>query len=66
NVPAMPGGNYESPVCDLPDTIPADFLFAECRGYGANIWNSFYWDEDGWLGPQIIPENMSKWDSFIE
>ena len=66
NVPAMPGGNYESPVCDLPDTIPADFLFAECRGYGANIWNSFYWDEDGWLGPQFIPENMSKWESFVE
>jgi len=66
NVPAMTGGNYESPVCDLPDTLPADFFFAECRGYGANIWNSFYWDQNGGLGAKRIPENMSKWESFIE
>jgi len=66
NVPAMPQGDYESPVCDLPDTIPAEFFFAECGGYGANIWNSFYWDQNGWLGAKIIPENMSKWESFIE
>jgi len=66
-VPSMPqGSNFESPVCDLPDTLPADFLFAECRGYGANIWHSFYWDKTGWEGDQYVPENMSKWESFVE
>jgi hypothetical protein len=66
-VPVMPQGNdFESPVCDLPDTLPAAFLFAECRGYGANIWNSFYWDKTGWLRDQYVPENMSKWKSFVE
>jgi len=66
-VPAMPDGeNFESPVCELPDTLPADFLFAECRGYGANIWYSFYWDKTGWLGDQYVPANMSKWESFVE
>ncbi|MBC7879209.1 MAG: DUF11 domain-containing protein [Anaerolineales bacterium] len=65
-VPSMPGGGFESPVCELPDTLPADFLFAECRGYGANIWDSFYWDKDGWQGDQYVPENMSKWESFVE
>ncbi len=66
-VPAMPeGDDFESPVCELPDTLPAAFLFAECRGYGANIWNSFYWDEPGWQGDQFVPENMSKWASFVE
>jgi hypothetical protein len=66
-VPSMPGGKAsESPICDLPDTLPADFLFAECRGYGADIWHSFYWDKSGWQGDQYIPENTSKWESFVE
>jgi len=66
-VPSMPGGeDFESPVCELPDTLPADFLFAECRGYGADIWHSFFWDESGWQGEQSVFENMSKWESFVE
>jgi uncharacterized repeat protein (TIGR01451 family) len=65
-VPSMPGEAFESPICQLPDTLPADFLFAECRGYGADIWHSFYWDQFGWQGDQYVPENMSKWESFVE
>jgi uncharacterized repeat protein (TIGR01451 family) len=65
-IPSMPGESFESPVCDLPDTLPADFLFAECRGYGADIWHSFYWDQFGWQGRQSILENKSKWESFVE
>ncbi len=65
--PSMPGGGvFESPVCELPDTLPADFLFAECRGFGANIWDTFYWDEFGWQGVQYIPEIISRWESFVE
>lgn len=64
-IPSMPGEGFESPVCELPDTLPADFLFAECHGYGANIWDSYYWDQYGW-GDQYVPENMSKWESFVE
>ena len=62
NLPTSPNNN-ESPVCDLPDTIPADFFFAECRGYGANIWNPFYWDT---LFKMFIQDNTTKWESFIE
>jgi hypothetical protein len=66
-VPSMPGGEvFESPVCELPDTLPADFLFAECRGYGADIWHSFYWDEFGWQGDRAVRESMTKWESFVE
>jgi len=66
-VPTMSGnGAFESPVCDLPDSLPADFLFAECHGYGAEIWHSFYWDQFGWQGDQYIPGNMNKWESFVE
>lgn len=66
SVPASPGGNAESPVCDLPDTIPADFFFAECRGYGAGIWNPLYWDKTGWLDKLFIPDADAKWKSFVE
>jgi hypothetical protein len=67
SVPAMPGGDaFEPTTCDLPDTLPADFLFAECRGYGTHIWNTFYWDQPGWQGEQYVPENMSKWESFVK
>jgi hypothetical protein len=67
SIPSMPGGeSFESPVCALPDTLPADFLFAECRGYGSDIWHSFYWDEFGWQGDQTVHQNMSKWESFVE
>ncbi|HQX02180.1 MAG TPA: lamin tail domain-containing protein, partial [Anaerolineales bacterium] len=65
-VPTLPEDNSATPFCALPDTLPADFLFAECRGYGANIWDNFYWDEFGWMGDQIVPENKNKWKSFIE
>jgi len=66
-VPTMPDGNgFESPVCSLPDTLPEAFLIAECRGYGANIWRSMYWDADGWGGDVFVPENTSKWESFVE
>lgn len=64
-VPSVPGVHYDPPVCELPDTLPADFFFAECHGYGENIWNPFFWDQSGWQGSQTIPQNMSKWEAYI-
>jgi hypothetical protein len=65
--PNMPDGSgFESPVCSLPDTLPEPFLIAECRGYGANLWSAIYWDAKGWDGDRFVPENMSKWESFVE
>jgi hypothetical protein len=65
--PDMPDGSgFESPVCSLPDTLPEPFLIAECRGYGANLWSAIYWDAKGWDGDRFVPENMSKWESFVE
>jgi hypothetical protein len=60
-VPTSPDGNTNS--CDLPDTIPADFFFAECGGYGAKIWNPFYWDD---LLRIWLQNNNNKWETFIE
>lgn len=66
-VPTMPEGEaFESPVCDMPDTLHPDFLFAECRGYGDGIWRYFFWDQFGWMGEQPVPENTGKRQSFVE
>lgn len=66
SVPVMPQGDFVSPVCNFPDTIPADIFFAECRGYGANIWRAMFWDAAGWNGDLLIPAKDSKWPSFVE
>jgi hypothetical protein len=64
-VPSMPGGNsYQSPVCNLPDTLPPDFLFAECRGYGGSIWDSLFWDKFGWQGIKYLLGG--RWETFVE
>ena len=65
-VPVMPDEGYQSPVCQLPDTLPADFLFAECRGYGAGIWNTNFWDQPNTSTSRYIPQNTSKWEVIIE
>lgn len=56
----------QSPVCNLPDTIPLDFFIPECNGYGANIWDPYYWDQLSGFFKKWISDGTSKWDSFIE
>ncbi len=55
-----------SPVCNLPDTIPLDFFIPECHGYGAGIWNPFYWDFTNWIDKLWIKQADEKWRTFIE
>ncbi|MBN8658521.1 MAG: lamin tail domain-containing protein, partial [Anaerolineae bacterium] len=58
--------NGSSPVCNLPDTIPLDFFIPECNGYGADIWNPFYWDFTNWLDKLFVQQTDEKWRTFIE
>jgi hypothetical protein len=67
-VPSGPADTgLEVPLCPLPDTLPSDYLLAECStGFGGGIWRSMYWDEGGWLGQYPIYDDKSKWESFVE
>jgi uncharacterized repeat protein (TIGR01451 family) len=65
SAPTSPDGNV-SPVCNLPDTIPLDFFIPECNGYGADIWNPFYWDFANWMEKLWIQQTNEKWRTFIE
>lgn len=66
-IPSLPpGSGLESPVCLLPDTLPAEFRQAECFGYGANMWQAGYWDREAGQSDRFVPQNESKWETFIE
>ncbi len=49
-------------VCLLPDSIPEEFILAECEESGLGIWNRSYWDSLPGEGDEIwIPEESGKW-----
>ena len=62
-----PPGNGEAEVlCPIADTLPIDFIFAECPGFGYGIWRAEFWDKLGWLGEKILPEIDGKWPVFAD
>ncbi len=63
--PAPPDGGA-APACNLPDTVPPEILIPECHGYGADIWNPFYWDFVNWIDKLWIQQANEKWRTFIE
>ncbi len=62
----VPGTGLEEPFCPLADTVPEDFRLAECNDYGADMWQSGYWDKSSGQGDQVVPQDSSKWETFIE
>jgi len=63
---APPGTGLEEPLCLLPDTLPEPFRQAECNGFGVDMWQSMYWDVLGWFKDFLVPQNDSKWETFVE
>jgi hypothetical protein len=53
-------------LCPIADTLPEDFVYAECLPFGANIWNSAYWDKLGWFHEKVLPESPGKWPVFVD
>ncbi|MGE5249281.1 MAG: lamin tail domain-containing protein, partial [Bacteroidota bacterium] len=66
-VPSLPPGTgLEEPLCLLADTLPSDFLLAECHGFGEDMFSSLYWDRNGWWFDFPVRQNGSKWQTFVE
>ncbi len=61
-----PGIVEGEPLCPIADTLPGDFIFAECPGFGYGIWRAEFWDKVGWLGEKILPEIEGKWPVFAD
>lgn len=60
------GNTADEAQCPIADTLPNDFVFAECPGFGYGIWSAEFWDEAGWLDEQILPEIDSKKPVFAD
>lgn len=61
-----PSSSGDHPLCPIADTLPHDFVLAECLPFGGGIWNSAYWDEHGWYDERYLPESPGKWDVFVD
>lgn len=61
-----PSSGGEHPLCPIADTLPDDFVLAECLPLGGGIWNSAYWDEFGWYDERFLPESPGKWNVFVD
>ena len=59
-------GDDNEPLCPIADTLPQEFVLAECAGFGNNIWSRYYWDRFGWYGGMSLPNVNGKWDAFAE
>jgi hypothetical protein len=53
-------------LCPIADTLPLDFVLAECPPFGNNIWNPEYWDQSGWFDERFLPESPGKWNVFVD
>jgi hypothetical protein len=60
-----PVSGEADPLCPIADTMPIEFILAECPSFG-NIWSRYFWDKKGWFGEMIIPNVDSQWDVFVD
>jgi hypothetical protein len=63
NPPTENGGEN---LCPILDTLPDDFVLAECPPFGNNIWNPEYWDKFGWFDEKNLPDSPGKWPVFAD
>lgn len=62
-----PGADViEERPCPIADTLPDDFIFAECDPFGHNIWRPAFWDRTGWYDEMYLPESHGKWPVFAD
>ena len=47
--------------CPIADTLPDDFVQAECQPFGNDIWRPEFWDKTGWYGEMPLPGIDAKW-----
>jgi hypothetical protein len=53
-------------LCPIADTLPLEFILAECPPFGNNIWNPDYWDQSGWYDEKNLQNSPGKWPIFAE
>jgi hypothetical protein len=59
-------GEGGQPLCPIADTLPQDFVIAECIPFGHDIWSRYHWDEFGWYGGMDLPNIYNLWDIYAD
>ncbi len=55
----------QPPPCLLADTVPDPFKQAECFGYGADVYNPAYWDDQSGFNSFPVPDVIDKNRSVV-
>ncbi len=55
----------QPPPCLLGDTVPDPFKQAECYGYGADVFNPAYWDDQSGFNSFPVPDVIDKNRSVV-
>jgi hypothetical protein len=63
-VPAPP--TETTPPCLLADTVPLPFKLAECNGFGADVYNPKYWDDQSGFSNFPVPDVLNKGDETVK
>jgi hypothetical protein len=64
---AVPSGSIgQESLCPIADTLPFDFVRAECDPFGNNIWRPEFWDRTGWYNEKYLPIIDGKWPIFAD
>jgi hypothetical protein len=58
--------NEDEPLCPIADSLPQEFVLAECDPFGHNIWNRYYWDKFGWYDEMSLPNVDGKWEMYAD
>jgi uncharacterized repeat protein (TIGR01451 family) len=58
--------NEDQTLCPIADTLPYEFVLAECTPFGNNIWSRYYWDKFGWYGGMSLPNVNGKWEVYAD
>ena len=58
--------DVDMPLCPIADTLPEEFVLAECAPFGNNIWNRHYWDRFGWYGGRNLLFLDGRWDVYAD
>jgi hypothetical protein len=50
----------------LPDTVPEAFRLAECNGFGSDIFNAKYWDDQSGFKDFPVLDVLNKWLASVK
>ena len=61
-----PSTSYTPPPCLMADIVPAPFRDAECYGYGGDVFNAKYWDDQSGFKEFLVADALNKGRAIVK